>query len=177
MDKLTIALIISNVVLFIILLVTIVASNKREKFSPFQRFTKAGRYASNNLMPSFREADMVSRNNVRDNTYDFLAPTPPVAQQVSPVVAPTVTAQLNVSDKDLIKAGSNTLNSTEFVDNSIPDTSALPAVVQTGVLPENSNKENYCGSNTRLCPTFLDDGSFMTTNLMQRSSISGVNVV
>lgn len=81
-----------------------------------------------------------------------------------------VDSALVVSDEEKIKAGATSIAATDFIDNSMPDTSQLPAEVQTGVVDP---KEAYgCGGNTRVCPSFLSNGSFRVDNQLQSNGNS-----
>lgn len=78
---------------------------------------------------------------------------------------------LNVSAEEGTKAGAGTLQGVDFHDQTVPDTSELPAVVQNGVV-ESPAKEGYSGGNTRVSPQFLNNGNFGVVNKYQRGGIS-----
>lgn len=174
---------------------------KVETFSPAQKYNNAARYAKqpNLLMPTEKAKPATTQillplnaGGRGDSPMDFLLPTNGVQKEVGkpaaanvadapPVIGGTETKQdapaeaagvaLNVTTEDAIKAGANAIATTDFHDKSIPDTSALPAVVQNGVVEEPA-KEGYCGGNIRVCPQFIHNGSFAVQHKLQKGGIS-----
>lgn len=172
----------------------------KEGFSAAQRLQIAGRYAKqpNRLMPTEKSTPVKNQillplnNGTRgDSPLDYLLPSSGVDKQVGeaptakveeapPVIGGTETNKetpdatgvaLNVTTEDAMKAGANSIATTDFHDQTIPDTSALPAVVQNGVVEEPA-KEGYCGGNVRVCPQFISNGSFAVQHKLQRGGIS-----
>lgn len=171
-----------------------------EGFSPAQKIKMAARYAKypNYLMPSNKAKPATNKlllplnpGTRGDIPMDYLLPNNGVKKNVAeepkanvkaapPVIGGTETKKgtppaagvaLNVTTEDAIKAGANSVATTDFHDQSVPDTSALPAVVQNGVVPEPA-KEGYCGGNTRTCPQFIQNGSFIVQHKLQKGGIS-----
>ena len=175
--------------------------NKVETFAPAQRYANAARYAKqpNLLMAADKSKPATTQillplnaGGRGDSPMDFLLPTNGVQKEVGkpaaanvadapPVIGGTETkteapaeaagVALNVTTEDAIKAGANAIATTDFHDKSIPDTSALPAVVQNGVVEEPA-KEGYCGGNIRVCPQFIHNGSFAVQHKLQKGGIS-----
>lgn len=177
------------------------AYSYEEGFAPARRLEIASRYAAaqNKLMPVKKQVSNAKplmlpisnahRGNIPMN---YLLPSNGVkkpvgrrgranVKQTPPVIGGTETKKavpakatgvaLNVSTEEKIKAGANSIGTTDFKDKSVPDTSALPAVVQSGVIDE-PKKEGFAGGNTRISPPFLSNGTFFTEHKLQRGGIS-----
>lgn len=155
----------------------------KEAMAPAQREGLAAKYVGmeNGLMPSTNQSTykpkgvnaMTSERGDRPMSYMLPGATNTGGNEItvpSTGENEAVTSALNVSQEDLVKAGAGATASVDFHDNSIPDTSDLPATVQTGM--SEPNKEGYCGSNTRVCPSFMSGGSFMVSHANQKDGIS-----
>lgn len=183
----------------IALVIQVISRRGREKFAPAMRYQMAGRYAKqpNLLMPAAKAKPATNQILLPLNTgtrgdvpMSYLLPAngvkKPVGEpakaavaQAPPVIGGTEKTEkpaakgvaLNVTKEDAVKAGANAIATTDFHDKSIPDTSALPAVVQNGVVAQ-PKKEGYCGGNTRVCPQFIHNGSFAVQHKLQKGGIS-----
>ena len=174
--------------------------NKTEPFSAAQKLQMAARYAKqpNMLMPTEKAKPATNQILLPLNTGErgdvpmsYLLPTNGVEKDVAepatadvaaapPVIGGTETTPapaeangvaLNVTTEDAIKAGANSIATTDFHDQSIPDTSSLPAVVQNGVIDEPA-KEGFCGGNTRVCPQFMKNSQYLVQHKLQKGGIS-----
>lgn len=186
--------------ILVIVLLVLVLKKKKEGFSAAQKIQMAARYAKqpNALMPSEKAKPATNQillplngGSRGDVPMAYLLPSNGVEKEVTkpavadvsdapPVIGGTETKNdvadvqgvaLNVTTEDAIKAGANAIATTDFHDQSIPDTSALPAVVQNGVVEEPS-KEGYCGGNVRVCPQFIHNGNFTVQHKLQKGGIS-----
>lgn len=185
----------------LIVTIVIANKRKKEGFSTGQRLHLASQYARhpNLLMPTDKQQPATNTillplgNAGRgDSPMSYLLPSNGVDKQVAqpptanvtdapPIIGGTETAPsvppdangvaLNVSSEDAIKAGANSIAGTDFHDQSIPDTSALPAVVQNGVI-DSPAAEGFVGGNTRVYPPVLNNGSFAVAHKAQRGGIS-----
>lgn len=157
----------------------------KEGMAPAQRYGMAAKYTGmeNGLMPSFNQNTKKSKyrqamtSERGDRSMSYMLPGANSDATIggeeinsSSTNDEAVTSALNVTQEDLIKAGAGAISATDFHDNSTPDTSELPATVQTGLV--DANKEGYCGGNTRVCPGFLDNGSFVVSHKNQKDGIS-----
>ena len=157
----------------------------KEGMAPAQRYGMAAKYVGmeNGLMPSFNQNTKKSKyqqamtSERGDRPMSYMLPGASNSASIGGEEVKSssgnneaVTSALNVTQEDLIKAGANAISSTDFHDNSTPDTSELPATVQTGLVE--ANKEGYCGGNTRVCPGFLENGSFIVSHKNQKDGIS-----
>lgn len=139
----------------------------KEAMSPAQRFSNAAKYVGkyNGLLPEDKQSTGTSSltfpftNDRGDRSMSYLLPESKAAE----VPAEPVQSALNVSPEDALKAGAGAIAGTDFDDNSIPSTEGLPAEVQSGV------RENFCGANTRACPTV---GPVHVRNELQTGGIS-----
>lgn len=189
-----------TLVVAVIIGVIIALKRKKEGFSPAQKIQMAARYAKtpNLLMPSDKAKPAtnqillpLNQGTRGDIPMSYLLPSngvekevaepatanvadaPPVigGTEIKPVAPEANGVALNVTTEDAIKAGANSIASTDFHDKSVTDTSALPAVVQKGVIDEPA-KEGFCGGNTRVCPQFIGNGSFAVQHKLQKGGIS-----
>ena len=110
----------------------------KEAMSPAQRWTKARKYRTspNGLLPSDKQPKetlpfMRETTTERgDRAMDYLLPE---------------SSGLNISDVDALKSGAGAIASSGYDSTvSVPDTSALPAETQTGVIDtENLEPGNF----------------------------------
>lgn len=128
------------------------------------------------LLPSNGVSKEVAEAPVADITQ-----APPVigGTQITNDVPADASVSLNVSNEELVKAGGNTTKMVDFyAGKDVPDTSALPAVVQTGVVSDAEiKKEGFCGGNTRSCPSICSGensicNAFHVNNNLQKGGIS-----
>jgi len=133
----------------------------KEAMSPGQRFGNARKYrgAYNALMPDDKQVPPTDEyiptlsNSRGDRSMSYLFAT-------------------NVTDADLHKAGANVLPQISHETSSIQDTSALPAVVQTGLInTEDIDPANY-SVNPRSNPSAIMDGKTTMPNKIVGSGIS-----
>jgi hypothetical protein len=130
----------------------------KEAMSPAQRWTKAAKYAklNNGLMPSGEritvdEVEAYEASNERgDRPMSYLIPE---------------NSSLNITKEEALKSGANAIGGSGFDSSvSVPDTSALPAETQTGVINNETTDPNNFSLNPRVSPSFLETSTTFAPN-------------
>ena len=130
----------------------------KEAMSPAQRWTKARKYRTspNGLLPSDKQPKetlpfMRETTTERgDRAMDYLLPE---------------SSGLNISDVDALKSGAGAIASSGYDSTvSVPDTSALPAETQTGVIDTENLEPGNFSANPRVQPSFLDSSTTFAPN-------------
>lgn len=130
----------------------------KEALSPAQRWTMARKYrtSQNGLTPSWKQPTevlpyMEAETNMRgDKPMSYLVRS---------------NSGINITPEDAMKSGAGAIGGTTFDSSvSIPDTSALPAETQTGVIDtQKINPANF-STNPRFSPSFLETSTTFAPN-------------
>ena len=129
----------------------------KEAMSPAQRWTRARKYrtSNNGLMPSWNQPkeklpyldEATSERGDRSMSYML------------------GNSKLDVSSKDLLKSGANAITGSGYDSSvSMPDTSALPAETQTGVIDTSTADPSNYSLNPRVSPSFLETSTTFAPN-------------
>lgn len=169
----------------------------KEGMAPAQRWSNAQKFAGmdNGLMPSDKQSALKSKyvqsltSERGDRRFDYLLPgsnssvqTP--AESNEPDLGGEVIDQPSqnmpestpvndqpINSEELNKVNAGAYADVGFKDNAQPDTSGMPVEDQRGVT-DGSKESYYCGSNTRLCPSFMENGKFTIANKYQKDGNS-----
>lgn len=176
MDKTLLLLILA--IITIIVIIVLLTKNKetfKESLSPGTRYALAGKWNNrgNGLMPSFNQMKSnikwayTGGNTRADRPMDYLPHRDSNSNEYKQGVSKnndqtggSIYDETNCSgscekamqftDADVAKSGRSSLSGVTYKDNSLPDTSELPVVVQHGIV--DASMEQFCGGNNRICP-------------------------
>ena len=132
----------------------------KEAMSPAQRWTKARKYRTspNGLLPSDKQPSealpvMSELSSERgDRAMSYMLPN-------------GSGRKLDVSDIDALKSGAGAIASSGYDSSvSVPDTSALPAETQSGVIDTEKIEAGSFSPNPRVQPAFLDSSTTFAPN-------------
>ena len=169
----------------------------KEGMAPAQRWANAAKYVGmeNGLLPSDKQSQLKTKyvqsltSERGDRRFDYLLPGANIAGQTpaesnEPSVGGEVVEQPNaapvestsiadqpINSEEAAKASANAMADVGFKDTAQPDTSGMPVEDQRGV-NEGGKEPYYCGSNTRVCPSFMENGKFTIANKYQKDGNS-----
>lgn len=132
----------------------------KEAMSPAQRWTKARKYRTspNGLLPSDKQPSealpvMSELSSERgDRAMSYMMPS-------------GSGSKLDVSNIDALKSGAGAIASSGYDSSvSVPDTSALPAETQSGVIDTEKIEAGSFSPNPRVQPAFLDSSTTFAPN-------------
>lgn len=130
----------------------------KEAMSPAQRLTKARKFRTspNGLMPSWNQPTekLPYMNELSSSRGDR-----PMSYMLSS------SSGLNITDEEALKSGANAIGGSGYDTSvSVPDTSALPAETQTGVINTETASAGNFSPNPRVSPSFLDTSTTFAPN-------------
>lgn len=132
----------------------------KEAMSPAQRWTRARKYrdAQNGLMPSW--------NQPKDNRPIMSMSTTERGDRPMSYLMLGGNEQTAIDPIDALKSGANAIGDAGFDTSvSVPDTSALPAETQTGVIDNSTaTTDANFSSNPRVNPSFLETSTTFAPN-------------
>lgn len=133
----------------------------KEAMSPAQRWTKARKFRTspNGLLPSDKQPTetlpyMREASSERgDRAMSYMLPDAGSG------------SGLNISDMDALKSGAGAIASSGYDSSvSVPDTSALPAETQSGVIDTEKLESGNFSPNPRVQPSFLESSTTFAPN-------------
>lgn len=147
--------------------ISVLLKNDKEGFSPVQRFTAARKYrnASNGLMPSWKQptgescylSEATSERGDRPMKYMLASKGNGRRSGES--------SGLNITTEEALKSGAGAIGGSGYDSSvSVPDTSALPAETQTGVINTETADPTNFSPNPRVSPSFLETSTTFAPN-------------
>ena len=132
----------------------------KEAMSPAQRWTKARKFrtAPNGLAPSWKQPTetlpyLDSASNSRGD------------RAMSYLIAGSGGSGLNITEEEALKSGAGAIGGSGYDSSvSVPDTSALPAETQTGVIDTEKTDPANFNTNPRASPSFLETSTTFAPN-------------
>lgn len=132
----------------------------KEAMSPAQRWTKARKYrtSQNGLTPSW---------NQPTETLPYIdeASSERGDRSMSYMLAEDSGSSLNITNEEALKSGAGAIGGSGYDSSvSVPDTSALPAETQTGVINTETSDPTNFSPNPRVSPSFLETSTTFAPN-------------
>ena len=132
----------------------------KEAMSPAQRWTKARKFRTspNGLAPSWKQPTetlpyLDSASNSRGD------------RAMSYLIAGSGGSGLNITEEEALKSGAGAIGGSGYDSSvSVPDTSALPAETQTGVIDTEKTDPANFNTNPRASPSFLETSTTFAPN-------------
>ena len=131
----------------------------KEAMSPAQRWTRARKFRTspNGLLPSDKQPT---------ETLPYMSEaTSERGDRAMSYMLPSGDSGLNISEVDALKSGAGAIAGSGYdASVSVPDTSALPAETQTGVIDTEKIESGSFSPNPRVQPSFLDSSTTFAPN-------------
>ena len=131
----------------------------KEAMSPAQRWTRARKFRSspNGLLPSDKQPTETYPAYMREATTER-------GDRPMSYMLPE-SRGLDVSDIDALKSGAGAIAASGYDSSvSVPDTSALPAETQSGVIDTEKIESGNFSPNPRVQPSFLESSTTFAPN-------------
>ena len=131
----------------------------KEAMSPAQRWTKARKFRTspNGLLPSDKQPT---------ETLPYMSEASSErGDRAMSYMLPSGGSGLNISDVDALKSGAGAIAGSGYDSSvSVPDTSALPAETQSGVIDTEKLDSGNFSPNPRVQPSFLESSTTFAPN-------------